>query len=150
MDDERALLERIEKRVAETKARGEEPVRADDNPEVLKKRLNLPAQTGAAFDYYAGKGKRGRRHDAIEQVDRGRPRSGAAEGRVRGGQEGRGPEPRKPPAARPRQGRQRPRTQRPGGAQGVGPAGGGKGQKGATAKDQARREDVTKKERLIA
>ncbi len=36
--DEGILLERIEKRIAEMKARGE-PLRADDNPEVLQQRL---------------------------------------------------------------------------------------------------------------
>src|SRR5579864_209059 len=36
--DEAALLKRIENRIAETKARGE-PLRADDNPEVLRQRL---------------------------------------------------------------------------------------------------------------
>ena len=36
--DEWALMERIEKRVADTNGR-RRPVRADDNPEVFKKRL---------------------------------------------------------------------------------------------------------------
>src|SRR5581483_2974674 len=37
--DDSMLLNRIEKRAGETKARGE-PARADDNPETLKKRLD--------------------------------------------------------------------------------------------------------------
>ena len=36
--DEGMLLERIEKRIAEMKARGE-TLRADDNPDVLRRRL---------------------------------------------------------------------------------------------------------------
>jgi adenylate kinase len=54
--DEGRLLERIEKRIAETKARGE-PVRADDNPEALKKRLRAyRKQTAPLIDYYGKKG----------------------------------------------------------------------------------------------
>ena len=54
--DEGILLQRIEKRVAETTARGEK-VRADDNPEVLKGRLSAyRAQTAPLVDYYANKG----------------------------------------------------------------------------------------------
>ena len=54
--DEDILLKRIEKRVAEMTARGETP-RADDNPEVLKGRLEAyRAQTAPLIDYYAGKG----------------------------------------------------------------------------------------------
>ena len=54
--DEGILLKRIEKRVAEMTARGEK-VRADDNPEVLKGRLDAyRAQTAPLVDYYAGKG----------------------------------------------------------------------------------------------
>src|SRR3984885_11283171 len=37
--DEEALLKRIENRIAEMKARGE-PLRSDDNPEVLRQRLS--------------------------------------------------------------------------------------------------------------
>lgn len=60
--DERILLQRVEKRVAEMTARGE-PVRADDNPESLKKRLDAyRAQTAPLVDYYAGKG-------ALQSVD---------------------------------------------------------------------------------
>jgi adenylate kinase len=51
--DEGRLLDRIEKRIAETKARGE-PVRADDNPEALKKRLHAyREQTAPLVNYYA-------------------------------------------------------------------------------------------------
>jgi adenylate kinase len=54
--DEGILLRRVEKRVAEMTARGE-MVRADDNPEALKKRLDAyRAQTAPLTDYYAGKG----------------------------------------------------------------------------------------------
>ena len=59
----RAMLPRrarkagIEKRVHETIARGE-PVRADDNPETLKRRLNAYyAQTAPLTAYYAQKGR---------------------------------------------------------------------------------------------
>ncbi len=55
--DDAMLLDRIEKRVHETLARGE-PVRADDNPETLKKRLNAYyAQTAPLTAYYAQKGR---------------------------------------------------------------------------------------------
>jgi adenylate kinase len=55
--DDGMLLDRIEKRAGETKARGE-PVRADDNPETLKKRLlAYYAQTAPLADYYARKGR---------------------------------------------------------------------------------------------
>lgn len=54
--DEDALLARVEKRVAEMTARGE-AVRADDNAEALKKRLDAyRAQTAPLIDYYGGKG----------------------------------------------------------------------------------------------
>jgi adenylate kinase len=54
--DEGILVGRIEKRVAEMTARGE-PVRADDNAEALKKRLDAyRAQTAPVSDYYASKG----------------------------------------------------------------------------------------------
>jgi adenylate kinase len=53
--DEGILLERIQKRVADTTARGEK-VRADDNPEVLKGRLEAyRAQTAPLTSYYASK-----------------------------------------------------------------------------------------------
>jgi len=54
--DEGILVSRIEKRVAEMTARGE-TVRADDNAESLKKRLDAyRAQTAPVADYYASKG----------------------------------------------------------------------------------------------
>jgi adenylate kinase len=54
--DESILLKRIENRVAQMIARGE-PLRPDDNPESLKKRLDAyRAQTAPVTGYYAGKG----------------------------------------------------------------------------------------------
>jgi adenylate kinase len=54
--DEGILLKRIEKRVAEMTARGEK-VRADDNPEVLKGRLEAyRRQTAPLTHHYAGTG----------------------------------------------------------------------------------------------
>jgi adenylate kinase len=54
--DEAALLERMASRVAEMKARGE-PVRADDNPEALKTRLDVyRTQTAPLIAYYGKKG----------------------------------------------------------------------------------------------
>jgi adenylate kinase len=54
--DESVLLGRIENRVAHAKARGE-PLRPDDNPESLKKRLGAyRAQTAPLTGYYADKG----------------------------------------------------------------------------------------------
>jgi adenylate kinase len=54
--DEGALLRRIETRIAEMTARGE-TVRADDNPDTLKKRLDAyRSQTAPLSAYYAGKG----------------------------------------------------------------------------------------------
>ena len=54
--DPAVLLRRIEKRIADTKARGDS-VRADDTPEVLKKRLDAyQAQTAPLIDYYGKKG----------------------------------------------------------------------------------------------
>ena len=53
--DEGILVKRIENRVREMTARGEK-LRADDNPEVLKGRLNAyRAQTAPLVDYYAAK-----------------------------------------------------------------------------------------------
>ncbi len=53
--DEDALLKRIESRIAETKARGE-ALRADDNPAVLRQRLEAyRAQTAPLADYYRKK-----------------------------------------------------------------------------------------------
>ncbi len=55
--DEGILLKRIENRVAEMTARGEK-VRADDNPEVLKGRLEAyRVQTAPLTHHYAGKGQ---------------------------------------------------------------------------------------------
>ena len=55
--DEGILLARIERRAADTIARGEK-VRADDNPEVLKGRLSAyREQTAPLAAYYAGKGQ---------------------------------------------------------------------------------------------
>lgn len=54
--DESALLARIESRVAHMVARGE-PLRPDDNPESLKKRLDAyRAQTAPLTGYYASEG----------------------------------------------------------------------------------------------
>jgi adenylate kinase len=54
--DESALLRRIENRVAEMTARGE-PLRKDDNPEVLKTRLEAyRRQTAPLTHYYRDKG----------------------------------------------------------------------------------------------
>ena len=54
--DERVLLERVENRVKEMAARGE-PLRADDNPETLRKRLAAyGAQTRPVIDYYTREG----------------------------------------------------------------------------------------------
>lgn len=54
--DEGILLQRIESRVAKMTARGE-PLRADDNPESLKKRLDAyRAQTAPLVGYYARRG----------------------------------------------------------------------------------------------
>jgi adenylate kinase len=50
--DEEALLKRIESRVAEMKARGE-ALRSDDNPQVLRQRLEAyRALTAPLIDYY--------------------------------------------------------------------------------------------------
>jgi len=55
--DEGILLKRIEKRVADMVARGEQ-VRSDDNPDVLKGRLAAyRAQTAPLVDYYRAKGQ---------------------------------------------------------------------------------------------
>jgi adenylate kinase len=50
--DEEALIKRIESRIAETKARGQ-PLRDDDNPEVLRTRLKAyREQTAPLIAYY--------------------------------------------------------------------------------------------------
>lgn len=55
--DESALLQRMEKRVAETVASGGQ-VRADDNPESFRKRLNeYREKTAPLSAYYAGTGQ---------------------------------------------------------------------------------------------
>jgi len=55
--DESALLQRVESRVAEMTARGEQ-VRADDRPEVLSKRLvSYCALTEPLIRYYSERGK---------------------------------------------------------------------------------------------
>jgi len=60
--DEDALIRRIESRIAEMKARGE-PLRADDNPEVLHRRLvAYREQTAPLIAYY-------RRHGVLRSVD---------------------------------------------------------------------------------
>jgi adenylate kinase len=54
--DDGALLKRIETRIAQMKERGE-AIRADDNPEALKKRLDAyHAQTAPLSEHYRGKG----------------------------------------------------------------------------------------------
>jgi adenylate kinase len=54
--DPAILLSRVEKRIAEMKALGQ-PLRADDNPEALKTRLDAyRAQTAPLIDYYGKKG----------------------------------------------------------------------------------------------
>ena len=54
--DPDVLVRRIENRVEQMKLRGE-PLRADDNPEVLKQRLTAYAvQTAPLVSYYKGKG----------------------------------------------------------------------------------------------
>jgi adenylate kinase len=66
--DEGALLRRIETRIAEMTARGE-TVRADDNPETLKKRLDAyRSQTAPLSAYYAGKGTL-QEIDGMESID---------------------------------------------------------------------------------
>jgi adenylate kinase len=60
--DEAALIRRIESRVAEMKARGE-PLRADDSPEVLHRRLTAYRdQTAPLIAYY-------RQHGMLRSVD---------------------------------------------------------------------------------
>jgi adenylate kinase len=54
--DEDILIHRVKNRIAEMRARGE-PLRADDNPDVLHQRLEAyRAQTAPLIAYYAGKG----------------------------------------------------------------------------------------------
>ena len=66
--DESALLSRIEKRAAETVAAGG-TVRADDNPEALKKRLDAYRdQTAQLVDYYRRTGEL-RTVDGMASID---------------------------------------------------------------------------------
>lgn len=54
--DEEALVRRLNNRIAETKARGE-PVRGDDNEEILRKRLQVfREQTAPIIPYYKDQG----------------------------------------------------------------------------------------------
>jgi adenylate kinase len=54
--DENALIKRIESRIAEMTARGE-PLRPDDNPDVLRSRIHAyRAQTAPLIGHYAAKG----------------------------------------------------------------------------------------------
>lgn len=54
--DEASLINRLESRVAETRARGDQ-VRADDNPETFKKRLGVyKAETAPLVPHYEAKG----------------------------------------------------------------------------------------------
>lgn len=55
--DEAALLDRLKKRIAETKARGDEP-RKDDNEETFKYRLQVyKDQTAPLIPFYTAQGK---------------------------------------------------------------------------------------------
>jgi adenylate kinase len=66
--DDRLLQDRIGKRVAETQARGE-AIRADDNPEALRKRLaGHYAQTAPLTAYYEKRGKLSRL-DGMAAID---------------------------------------------------------------------------------
>lgn len=66
--DESALLKRMEKRVADTLAAGGQ-VRADDNPESFKKRLNeYREKTAPLSAYYAGTGQL-RTIDGMAEMD---------------------------------------------------------------------------------
>jgi adenylate kinase len=113
--DDAALLRRIETRIAEMQARGES-VRADDNPESLKKRLDAyHAQTAPLSAYYRGKGLL-KATDGMAAIDAvsaaiarllapsARKKQGTARKRARGAAAGRRPAGRKP-AARTASGR---------------------------------------------
>ncbi len=66
--DEAALLARIEQRVAETVAAGG-PIRSDDTPEVLQKRLqSYRALTEPVAAYYAGSGRL-RKIDGMQSIE---------------------------------------------------------------------------------
>ena len=107
--DDEILLERIEKRAAETRARGEAE-RADDNAESLKKRLDTyHAQTAPLSHYYRKKGIH-KATDGMAPVDSVTEAIGtllaapdtrkktSARKRVARGAPGRRPAGRKPPA----------------------------------------------------
>jgi adenylate kinase len=108
--DDGILLQRIEKRVAEMQARGE-PVRADDNAESLKKRLDAyHAQTAPLSHYYRRKGLL-KTTDGMAAIDAvtdaigkllmapaPRKKAVAARKRATRGAPGRRPAGRKPPA----------------------------------------------------
>ena len=73
--DEDALVRRIESRIVEMKARGE-PLREDDNPEVLHKRLSAYRDlTAPLIAYYRQQGCRAERPSLAA---RRRSRSGSA------------------------------------------------------------------------
>jgi adenylate kinase len=66
--DETALVDRMRKRVAETLAAGK-PVRADDNPETFKTRLDAyRAQTAPVSKHYAERGEL-KRVDGMMTID---------------------------------------------------------------------------------
>ncbi len=66
--DESALVERLRRRVEETKAAGQ-PVRADDNPDAFATRLQTyRTETAPVSDYYAGQGSL-RKIDGMLPVD---------------------------------------------------------------------------------
>ncbi len=66
--DEAALVQRMETRVEETKARGE-PVRKDDNVEAFRERLSVyREQTAPVSDYYRGQGDL-HRVDGMASID---------------------------------------------------------------------------------
>ncbi len=67
--DDGMLMQRIESRIAQMKARGE-PLRSDDNPESMKKRLvAYHAQTAPLASYYRGKGML-KTTDGMAPIDR--------------------------------------------------------------------------------
>jgi adenylate kinase len=108
--DDDVLLQRIEKRVAEMQARGE-PVRADDNAESLKKRLDAyHAQTAPLSHHYRRKGVH-KATDGMAPIDAvtaaigellaapaPRKKKAPARKRASRGAPGRRPAGRKPPA----------------------------------------------------
>ena len=102
--DEGILLERIERRIAETKARGE-PLRADDDPQVLHRRLlAYRDQTAPLATYYQLQSvlRVGRRHGSDPgSIARHRPGAQSAIGRTRAGRE-KAPAPGGKTAAKPR------------------------------------------------